>query len=137
MTATDWNKDVMNPTGWYMTEKYDGMRLYWNGYDFYTRHGTKVKVPEFISKSLPSTVSLDGELWYYIVMLCSSKLYTRTQYGLYQEAVSLGIRTDDAKWKKAVFWVFDAPDKTNVPFEVKLELIIGLFIFFNSKEWSI
>jgi DNA ligase-1 len=52
----------MNPTGWWMTEKYDGMRLYWNGIEFYTRHGTKVKAPEFITKQMPN-IALDGELW--------------------------------------------------------------------------
>ena len=46
-----------------MTEKYDGMRLFWNGTKFFTRQGKQVNVPEFISKHLPS-VALDGEIWY-------------------------------------------------------------------------
>jgi hypothetical protein len=25
---------------------------------------------------------------------------------------------DEEKWKKAVFWVFDAPEEANKPFEV-------------------
>jgi DNA ligase-1 len=62
MTATEWDSESMDPTGWYMTEKYDGMRLYWNGKEFYSRSGEKVNVPEEIKKQLPS-VSLDGELW--------------------------------------------------------------------------
>ena len=45
-----------------MTEKYDGVRLYWNGSHFYTRQGKKQKVPESISSQLPN-VMLDGELW--------------------------------------------------------------------------
>jgi DNA ligase-1 len=60
MTATDWN--VSDPKGWWMTEKYDGMRLYWNGSEFYTRHGNKIKVPDSISSQLPR-FALDGELW--------------------------------------------------------------------------
>lgn len=62
MTATEW-EESKDPTGWYMTEKYDGMRLYWNGSHFITRHGEIVTVPEFITQDLPS-FSLDGELWY-------------------------------------------------------------------------
>jgi DNA ligase-1 len=62
MTATVWDPASMDPTGWWMGEKYDGMRLYWNGTDFYTRQGNKVKVPEFISLQMP-TIPLDGELW--------------------------------------------------------------------------
>ena len=62
MTATNWDYDTMDPTDWVMSEKYDGMRLYWNGYDFYTRQGNKVIVPMFIRDKMPS-ISLDGELW--------------------------------------------------------------------------
>ena len=62
MTATEWNEGSMNPKGWYMTEKYDGMRLFWNGTEFFSRHGRKVPVPESISSQLPN-VALDGELW--------------------------------------------------------------------------
>jgi ATP-dependent DNA ligase len=62
MTSTEWDYESMDPTGWYMTEKYDGARLYWNGTEFYTRPGRKIKVPEFISSQLPY-VKLDGELW--------------------------------------------------------------------------
>jgi hypothetical protein len=41
----------------------------------------------------------------------------RTQYGLYQEAVTIK-KNDEATWNKAVFWVFDAPDIAHKPFEV-------------------
>jgi hypothetical protein len=42
---------------------------------------------------------------------------------LYQVAVSLCISgkkqaREEKKWKKAVFWVFDAPDIANQPLEV-------------------
>ena len=62
MTATEWDSEKMEPTGWIMTEKYDGMRLYWNGSNFYSRHGNEVAVPSFITKSMPN-IALDGELW--------------------------------------------------------------------------
>jgi ATP-dependent DNA ligase len=62
MTATEWDTSE-NPTGWWMTEKYDGMRLYWDGSQFYSRTGEKVNVPQLITQTLPST-PLDGELWY-------------------------------------------------------------------------
>jgi DNA ligase-1 len=62
MTATEWDSESMNPTGWYMTEKYDGVRLYWNGKEFLSRQGKKIPVPEFIASQFPKT-ELDGELW--------------------------------------------------------------------------
>jgi DNA ligase-1 len=61
MTATLWENSG-NPTNWWMAEKFDGMRFYWNGSKFFTRSGNVVKVPESITKQLPS-VALDGELW--------------------------------------------------------------------------
>ena len=62
MTATEWDEGTMDPTGWTMTEKYDGMRLYWNGSDFYSRQGNKLKLPDFVIKQFPK-IALDGELW--------------------------------------------------------------------------
>jgi DNA ligase-1 len=67
MTATEWSITSMNPTGWWMTEKYDGMRLYWNGTTFYTRQGNVVIAPEFITMQLPN-IPLDGEIWYHIII---------------------------------------------------------------------
>jgi DNA ligase-1 len=61
MTAMDWD-DTTDPTGWFMTEKFDGMRLFWNGSEFFTRQGKKVHVPQYITSQLPKT-ELDGELW--------------------------------------------------------------------------
>jgi DNA ligase-1 len=45
-----------------MSEKFDGMRLFWDGAAFYSRQGKIVKVPEFITSQMPK-ISLDGELW--------------------------------------------------------------------------
>jgi DNA ligase-1 len=61
MTSTVW-EHTRDPTGWWMTEKYDGMRLYWNGKEFKTRLGRKVKAPESLTSQLPK-FALDGELW--------------------------------------------------------------------------
>jgi ATP-dependent DNA ligase len=65
ITATEWDSASMNPTGWIMTEKFDGMRLYWDGSQFFTRQGNIVKIPEKIRSQLPET-ALDGELWYFV-----------------------------------------------------------------------
>ena len=120
MTATNW-EDAMDPTGWLMTEKFDGMRLYWTGSQFLTRTGTKIKVPESITQSLPR-YALDGELW--------------TQYGLYQGAVNLARTDDENRWNKAVFWVFDAPDIGNKPYEVNIAYCHTILILFYRTESS-
>jgi DNA ligase-1 len=62
MTATLWDEESMDPNGWFMTEKFDGMRLFWDGSQFFTRQGKKVMAPESVISQLPK-VALDGELW--------------------------------------------------------------------------
>ena len=62
MLATDWDNEIMDPTGWWMSEKYDGIRAYWDGSQMFMRTGRKVPLPEKFKDRLPS-VALDGELW--------------------------------------------------------------------------
>ena len=111
MTATEWEYSSMEPKGWYLTEKYDGMRLYWNGSNFFTRQGRHIKVSKLITKQMPS-VALDGELW--------------TQYGLHQEAVNLGKTTNEDKWKKAIYWIFDAPQQKTMRLEERIKFLQNL-----------
>ena len=111
MTATEWDYDSMEPKGWYLTEKYDGMRLYWNGKEFLSRNGRTIKAPESITKQMPP-VPLDGELW--------------TQHGLYQDAVNLAKSSDETKWSKATFYIFDSPHDSN-PLEVINSYVIPDF----------
>jgi DNA ligase-1 len=46
----------------WMSEKFDGMRLLWDGTAFFTRQGKKIRAPEFITRKMPN-FALDGELW--------------------------------------------------------------------------
>ena len=77
LLAETWNEDI-NPTGWWMSEKLDGVRCvkimeyflfiififraYWNGSNFYSRQGNLFHVPEFFKATLPKA-PLDGEIW--------------------------------------------------------------------------
>ena len=45
-----------------MSEKYDGIRVLWNGKQLYSRLGKLIKCPDFFKSQLPP-FSLDGELW--------------------------------------------------------------------------
>jgi hypothetical protein len=66
----------------------------------------------------------------------NSLIFQRTQYGLHQDAVAL-CKTggDEAKWKKAVFWVFDSPDLLSTPFEVIIgnETIVTIILGENGE----
>ena len=52
----------INVSSWYMSEKLDGVRAYWDGKKFLSRSGKILTAPEFFTKELPN-FKLDGELW--------------------------------------------------------------------------
>jgi DNA ligase-1 len=63
MLAKDWQPSFMDPTGWLLSEKFDGVRAVWNGETFFSKQGNEIRPPEFITQSLPA-FPLDGEFWY-------------------------------------------------------------------------
>jgi DNA ligase-1 len=93
-------------TGWWMSEKLDGVRAYWDGARFISRLGNAFAAPDWFADKLPST-PLDGELW------AGRKKF--------QRAVSIARRQDrgDA-WRELSYVVFDAPGHQG-PFEDRLE----------------
>ena len=61
LLATRWEPDV-DPAGWWMSEKLDGVRAYWTGSKFLSRNGNEFKAPGWCCKNCPRA-PLDGELW--------------------------------------------------------------------------
>lgn len=57
--AWDNSQDVSE---WWMSEKLDGVRAYWDGKRFLSRQGNEYMAPEWFVEGLPDT-PLDGELW--------------------------------------------------------------------------
>ena len=47
-----------------MSEKYYGIRAFWDCQKLYTRTGRIIKTPIFFVEDWPS-IPLDGELWYF------------------------------------------------------------------------
>ena len=39
---------------WYLSEKFDGLRAFWNGREFFSRNGNKFTSPEFFTKDFPN-----------------------------------------------------------------------------------
>lgn len=60
MLAAKWEGE--DPTGWWMSEKLDGMRAWWTGSAFISRAGNAINAPAWFTAALPK-VPLDGELW--------------------------------------------------------------------------
>ncbi|CAD6950284.1 unnamed protein product [Tilletia controversa] len=58
--AIDGNVD---PTGWWLSEKLDGVRAYWDGSSIWSRASVLYDAPQDFKDKLPTDMSLDGELW--------------------------------------------------------------------------
>ena len=44
----------------YLTEKYDGIRAYWDGRNLYFANGELIKAPYSFTSQLPEMMPLDG-----------------------------------------------------------------------------
>src|SRR5262249_25467900 len=61
LLAEAWDNS-QNPEGWWMSEKLDGVRAYWDGEQFLSRQGHLYHAPDWFTAGLPK-LPLDGELW--------------------------------------------------------------------------
>src|SRR6266850_1997907 len=94
LLAESWD-NATDLSGWWMSEKLDGVRAYWDGKQFVSRQGNVYHAPSWFVEGLPE-VPLDGELW------IGRKKFQRT--------VSIVRRQDKSDlWKEVRFVVFDAP----------------------------
>lgn len=49
-------------SGWYMSEKLDGIRGVWNGKKLYSKNGKELYPPKYFINDMPP-FAIDGELW--------------------------------------------------------------------------
>lgn len=55
--------DTVDLSGWWLSEKFDGVRAIWDGYDLFSRTAKKINASEDFLSALPKGISLDGELF--------------------------------------------------------------------------
>jgi DNA ligase-1 len=96
--------DKIPVKGWFMSEKLDGIRAYWDGEgNFWSKNGKIINVPESF-KQLPP-FPLDGELWIGYEDNQSLLSFLKQSCGV----VTKGIKDKQDYWAKIKFCVFDAP----------------------------
>lgn len=54
--------NAINLDHYWVSEKYDGVRAYWDGGQLLSRQGNRINAPEWFTEALPE-LALDGELW--------------------------------------------------------------------------
>ena len=108
LLADVWNPSI-DPTGWWVSEKYDGLRGYWDGRQLWSRKGKVIHAPDYFLAELPRDIALDGELW--------------IGRGQFEETASTVLaETPDARWKSVHFMVFDAPQVKGT-FEERMQFL--------------
>ncbi|KAH3768865.1 hypothetical protein DPMN_170081 [Dreissena polymorpha] len=63
LLPNDYKDGETDPKDWWMSEKLDGVRAYWNGRCFYSRNGNAFKAPVWFTKDLPKDMHLDEKLY--------------------------------------------------------------------------
>lgn len=111
LLAHTWD-NAQDLSGWWISEKLDGVRAYWDGKQLLSRQGNLFHAPDWFLEGLPSDVKLDGELW-----------LARKEF---QKTVSIARRQDKSDhWKQLKYLVFDAPERSG-SFEDRMEFLKAL-----------
>lgn len=98
-------KNEMQSSYYWVSEKLDGIRCYWNGEELLTRNGKPIYAPKWFTDPLPN-IELDGELW---IGRGSYQILTR---------IALDKKPNLQLWEKVTFQVFDLP-ASKAPFEMR------------------
>jgi DNA ligase-1 len=110
LLAETWD-GVLDPTGWWVSEKLDGVRAYWDGARLLSRLGNVFHAPDWFVAGLPAH-PLDGELF----------LGRKS----FQKTTAIVRRQDKSDhWKQIRFLIFDAPAHGG-PFEERVKLLQSL-----------
>lgn len=95
-----------NLSGWFMSEKLDGVRGFWNGRKLLSKKMNKFATPSWFIKDFPP-FELDGELY--------------TQRNDFENIVSITAKSAPSdEWKRVKFYIFDIP-KMDANFSIKYE----------------
>jgi DNA ligase-1 len=107
LLAERWD-NAQDLAGWWLSEKLDGVRAYWDGTSLISRLGNRFHAPDWFLAGLPD-IPLDGELW------IGRRAFQRT--------VGIVRRQDKTElWKQVRYVAFDAPG-VDAAFEVRLAAI--------------
>ncbi len=111
MLANVYRPGVVLADCW-VSEKYDGVRGYWDGQALWTRGGERVFAPGWFTAGWPK-VAMDGELW--------------AGFGQFARAVSTVRQQapNDSAWRAMRFMVFDLPAQGG-PFTERIPALNGV-----------
>ena len=103
-------EEKQDPTGWWHSEKLDGVRAIWDTKKLLTRNQKEIVIPDQFRKYLPKDTPLDGELF------TKRQNFSKTSGIIRHKTPNL------EDWKTIKFMIFDIPVK-DIPFEKRLDKI--------------
>ena len=110
---------VENIKNYWVSEKLDGVRGYWNGKHLLTRQGNNINAPKWFTQNWPNTV-MDGELW------IARGQFEQTSGIIRQKSAA------DNGWQKIRFMIFDLP-KTSGDFSQRIAVMKNITKQTNSS----
>ncbi|KAF8166013.1 hypothetical protein B0H34DRAFT_259419 [Crassisporium funariophilum] len=114
LLANKWDLEKgLDPTGWWISEKLDGVRTFYDGKQFFSRLGNPFTPPVWFLEKLPSDVTLDGELY--------------GGRGEFQSTVSIVKTVNSVHWKNITFQIFDIPSRGEDVFEERCDFLEKTF----------
>ncbi|KAG7395917.1 hypothetical protein PHYBOEH_003042 [Phytophthora boehmeriae] len=125
LLAKKWERKSNDPVGWWISEKLDGVRAYWDSSKkvFLSRLGNEYPAPSWFTANFPDNVDLDGELF--------------GGRGAFQLTVGIAKTQGSQQWKTLVYKVFDVPSLKTKSFEERMAYAQDVVSSASSKyiEW--
>lgn len=116
LLANTWSSNAsssQDPSGWWVSEKLDGVRAWWDGEHLWSRRGQIWDAPAWFTDVLPCDMTLDGELW--------------IDRDLFDYTSGICRTTNSKEWHRVKYMVFDAPDFAMEPVEERWRRIRAIF----------
>ncbi len=115
--------DQVDPTGWILSEKLDGVRAIWNTKDFISRRHHKFNSPKWFSDVMPKDIWLDGELF------TKRGDFNRVS-GIVRKKIPV-----DTEWEHVTYNAFDLPKSTKPYTERIKDLDTLIKNVCNTTKW--
>ena len=105
---------------YWVSEKLDGVRAYWDGQHLISRQGNRIQAPDWFTADFPNR-PLDGELW----------------IGRGQFELMVGIlnrhQPDESDWRSVGYYIFELPNERG-DFSARMRAMRAL-VAANSSPW--
>ena len=104
--------------GYWVSEKLDGVRAYWDGAQLWSKGGNRIAAPEWFTRGYPDQ-AMEGELW-----------MERGRFAEVSAAVHR-LRPQAQEWRQIRLMLFDLPESRQ-PFAVRVQEMRALVVASSS-----